>query len=231
MEQSPKREGNFKHVAKLHFRYGAMNSGKSTDVLQTAYNYEERGMSVVLVKPAIDTKAGGMVSSRLGIERSVDVLVDTESDIRERIAHSIAARALKQVGCVLVDEAQFLEPHHIDGLWEVSKLDDIPVIAYGLRTDFQTNLFPGSRRLLELADNLEERPTICRCGQKARFNSRKIDGEFVFTGDQVVIDDQARVEYESLCGTCYLTKRQEAGELARTAMMAAPLETVAPEAV
>ena len=109
----------------------------------------------------------------------------------------------RAVNCVLVDEAQFLTPLQVDQLMELVVLDDVPVLAYGIRTDFRTTGFPGSRRLLEIAHSLEELKTICRCGRKAVFNARRAGGEFVFDGDQVAIDG-ADVAYESLCGKCYL---------------------------
>jgi thymidine kinase len=112
---------------------------------------------------------------------------------------------VRPVGCVLVDEAQFLTPQQVDDLLRVAVLDQIPVIAYGIRTDFRTEAFPGSRRLLEVAHSLEELKTICRCGRKAVFNARKVGGAFVFDGSQVAIDG-ADVEYESLCANCYLTE-------------------------
>lgn len=198
-----------------------MNSGKSTALLQAAYNYEERGQHVLLAKPAIDTKGASQVESRLGMTREVDILLgatDNARDVltreRERLAQD-AADALvpgeHRVACLLVDEAQFLTPAQIDDLFRIAVLDGIPVLAYGIRTDFRTQAFPGSRRLLEIAHSLEELKTICRCGRKAVFNGRVIGGRFIFDGDQVAIDaatatvrDEHFVTYESLCGACYL---------------------------
>ena len=118
---------------------------------------------------------------------------------RERVLHDFGV----DVSCLLVDEAQFLTEGQVDDLLRIAIQEDVPVLAYGIRTDFQTVAFPGSRRLLEVAHSLEELKTICRCGRKAMFNARKIDGRFVFDGDQVAID-QGSVTYESLCGACYL---------------------------
>ena len=200
-------------MAKLYFRYGAMNSGKTTSLLQTAHNYEERGQRVVLVKACVDTKGDDTIVSRLGVSRRVDVLLSAADDVRalvRALARGEGARALGESGprrravdCVLVDEAQFLTPLQVDQLMELVLLDDVPVLAYGIRTDFRTTGFPGSRRLLEIAHSLEELKTICRCGRKAVFNARRIGGRFVFDGDQVAIDG-ADVAYESLCGKCYL---------------------------
>jgi thymidine kinase len=210
-------------VAKLYFRYGAMNSGKSTALLQVAFNYEERGQQVVLAKPAVDTKDADRISSRLGVSRPVDLLVREDDDLRavfaERRARVVAAGAqalvpeTTDVACLLVDEAQFLTRAQVDDLLRIAVLDDIPVLAYGIRTDFRTDAFPGSRRLLELAHQLEELKTICRCGRKAVFNARLVAGRFVFDGDQVAIDELTaeRVTYESLCAECYL--RESGGRL------------------
>ena len=199
-------------MAKLYFRYGAMNSGKSTGLLQVAYNYEERGQRVLLVKPGVDSKGSGTIVSRLGISRDVDFLIQPEDDVRLTFAAHAAGDdpdALLEhvdvppVACLLVDEAQFLTPQQIDGLFRIAVQDGVPVIAYGIRTDFKTKAFPGAARLLEIAHALEELKTICRCGRKALFNTRRVGEQVVFDGDQVAIEG-ADVWYESLCGTCYL---------------------------
>ncbi|MDM7891001.1 thymidine kinase [Curtobacterium caseinilyticum] len=200
-------------MAKLYFRYGAMNSGKSTGLLQAAYNYEERGQRVLLAKPSVDTKGDREIVSRLGVTREVDVVFAPQDDVRAAVADAGAtdpasARLdgmVRPVSCVLVDEAQFLTPRQVDDLLRVAVLDDVPVLAYGIRTDFRTEAFPGSARLLEVAHSLEELKTICRCGRKAVFNARKVDGRFVFDGSQVAIDG-VHVTYESLCANCYLAE-------------------------
>lgn len=191
-------------MAKFHFRYGAMNAGKSTILLQTAYNYEEKGKKVILIKPSVDTKGDEKIVSRIGLERKVDYLIGDNDSIISILGDNIIS-----IDCILVDEAQFLKSNQVDELFYISKIMDIPVIAFGLRTDFKSNGFEGSIRLLELADALEEMPTICRCGKKARFNARKVDGKFTFDGDSIVIDDKAEVEYESLCGTCYIEEQEK----------------------
>ncbi len=202
-------------MAKLYFRYGAMNSGKSTSLLQAAYNYEERGQHVLLAKPAIDTKGASQVESRLGMTREVDFLIGAGDGARAlfHLERERVRRTGNDVACLLVDEAQFLTPEQIDDLFRVAVEDDIPVLAYGIRNDFRTHAFPGSGRLLAIAHTLEELKTICRCGRKAVFNGRRIGDRFVFDGDQVAIDGALRqaqgpVAYESLCGHCYL---QESG--------------------
>lgn len=212
-------------MAKLYFRYGAMNSGKSTGLLQAAFNYEERGQRVLLAKPALDTKGERQILSRLGVSREVDFLVAAGADVValfRRHASGDDPDALvghvdaPSVACLLVDEAQFLEPEQVDGLLRIAVEEGVPVLAYGIRTDFRTRSFPGSARLLELAHTLEELKTICRCGRKAVFNTRKVVDpatraeRFVFDGDQVAIDG-VEVTYESLCAACYL--RESGGRL------------------
>lgn len=201
-------------MAKLHFKYGAMNSGKSTALINTAYNYTERGLSVVTVKPAIDTKGEDTIVARAGLSLKVDILATPETNVREAIGLHIARKAIAPLHCVLVDESQFLKPEQVDQLYEVAKSDETSVIAYGLRTDFLTNLFEGSMRLMALADNIEKLPTMCRCGSQAEFNCRKIDGGFVFAGSQVAIDGkkqgEGEISYDSLCGTCYYEERSKA---------------------
>jgi thymidine kinase len=192
-------------LSKLYFRHGAMNSGKSTALLQAAHNYEERDQHVLLAKPAIDIKGEKAITSRLGVDREVDFLITPELNLREEFAartKELSAKSGKRIACLLIDEAQFLTREQVDQALEIAVLDDVPVLAYGIRTDFLTNGFPGSLRLLEIAHSLEELKTICRCGRKAMFNARKMDGRFVFDGEQVAIDG-VHVTYESLCPQCY----------------------------
>lgn len=206
--------GKLVRMAKLYFRYGAMNSGKSTALLQAAYNYEERGQKVIIAKPMIDTKGDRTIVSRLGVSREVDVVVAPATDLVTLIDNE-ADRVHRSTGvavsCVLVDESQFLSPRQVDDLFIIAITRNIPVLAYGIRTDFQTVAFPGSRRLLEIAHSLEELKTICRCGRKAVFNARKVGNTFIFDGAQVAIDGED-VTYESLCGQCYL--EESGGRLA-----------------
>lgn len=197
-------------MAKLYFRYGAMNSGKSTALMQVAHNYEERGMRVLILKPAVDTKGGDKLVSRLGVERTVDITVTPGLDPLELVRRDIARHG--PLACVLTDESQFFSSWQAERLFMVTVELNIPVICYGLRADFSLKGFPGSTRLLELAHNIEEMKTICACGRKAMFNGRKVNGEFVFEGDQVVIDDGGNVEYEALCPQCYFEARRRAAE-------------------
>lgn len=199
-------------MAKLYFRFGAMNSGKSTALLQVAYNYEERGQRVLLAKPRIDVKGDCTIVSRLGMSREVDILVGAQDNIQALFhdAASIDADSPENprpVAALLVDEAQFLTPAQVNDIFRLAVNEGVPVLAYGIRTDFKTVAFPGARRLLEIAHSLEELKTICRCGKKAIFNGRRIGDAFVFDGEQVSIDG-VDSEYESLCGTCYLRESQ-----------------------
>lgn len=196
-------------MSKLYFRYGAMNSGKSTALLQAAFNYEERSQYVLLAKPAIDYKGDKNILSRLGVSREVDFLIRPQDNLRQLFAENreeVNSKTGQDVSCLLLDEAQFLTEEQVDQALEVAVLDSVPVLAYGIRTDFQTKSFPGSRRLLEIAHSLEELKTICRCGKKAMFNGRLVNGKFVFAGEQVAIDGD-KVTYESLCPSCYLARK------------------------
>ena len=188
-------------MSKLYFRYGAMNSGKSTHLMQVAHNYEERGMRVILIKPSTDKKGGDKLVSRLGVERKVDILCEKKMDIYEEIKKWQEVKF--KIDCILVDEVQFMTKEQVDQLFKIAVVLDIPVICYGLRTDFMMEGFEGSTRLLLLAHSIEEMKTICKCGRKAILNGRKINDEFVFEGEQVAIDNIENVQYESLCGHCY----------------------------
>ncbi|MBN2794337.1 MAG: thymidine kinase [Clostridia bacterium] len=188
-------------MAKLYFRYGAMNCGKSTAIMQVAYNYFERGMNAMIMKPLIDTKGDDKVVSRLGIDRQVDFLVSNNDNVHQLLKHYQLENG--PIDCLLVDEVQFFKKHHIDEMLEVAVDLNIPVICYGLRTDFMMNGFEGSERLLLIAHTIEELKTICTCGKKATLNGRKINGKYVFEGEQVAIDGENEVEYQSLCTECY----------------------------
>ena len=182
-------------MSKLYFYYSAMNAGKSTVLLQASYNYHERGMRTLLFTPAIDTRAGtGRVKSRIGLEAEARML-QADENIHE---HVKAAHAAQPVACVLVDEAQFLTRKQVEQLTDITDLLRIPVLCYGLRTDFQAQLFPGSAALLALADNLIELKTICHCGRKATMNLRiGPDGRAVKEGAQVEIGGNDR--YVAMC--------------------------------
>ena len=196
-------------MSKLYFRYGAMNCGKTINVLTVAHNYEENGKKVVIIKSSTDTKADKNIQTRIGLERNVDILIDPKESFEKYYDEWND----NDIDCILVDEAQFLTPKQVEELWIFCKMYETPVICYGLRTDFQTNAFIGSKRLLELADSLEELPTICSCGKKARFNARFVDGKFTTEGESVVIDGAySNVEYKPMCGKCYVKNKYKVEE-------------------
>lgn len=181
-------------MAKLYFNYATMNAGKTTMLLQASYNYQERGMRTLLFVAGHYRKGDeGYISSRIGLEEKAEMFLD-EDDMFARIEASVGAQP---VHCVFVDEAQFLTE---DQVWQLARVADrlgIPVMCYGLRTDFQGNLFSGSKALLAIADDLREVRTICRCGKKATMVVRLgADGKVAKQGEQVAIGKQA---YVSLC--------------------------------
>ncbi|MCX6934072.1 MAG: thymidine kinase [Verrucomicrobia bacterium] len=182
-------------MAKLYFYYSAMNAGKSTVLLQSSYNYQERGMRTLVFVPAIDTRSGlGRVRSRIGLEASAEVLTPTDN-LLNRVRHE---HTIDPIACVLIDEAQFLTRAQVEQLSDVADVLEIPVLCYGLRTDFQGQLFPGSGALLALADDLVELKTICHCGRKATMNLRlAADGRAVREGAQIEIGGNER--YVAMC--------------------------------
>ena len=190
-------------MAKLYFKYGAMKSGKTTDIIKTYYNYKEKGMNVLIMKPGDDKKAGSNIQSRSGAELNADYVVPSNIDVYQLITYHLIDN---NVDVIIVDEAQFLTPKQVDELSEVVDQFDIPVLCYGLRADAFSNMFPGSQRLFEISDKIEELKAICKCGKKATFNLRlnKINGELipVFEGEQVSIDG-IDAEYDSVCRPCY----------------------------
>lgn len=187
-------------MAKLHFRYAAMNAGKSTALLQVAHNYESLNKQLMIVKPAVDHKGGDRVVSRLGVERSADFLW----------ADGEPLPVTPELAVILVDEAQFLSHRQANELLDVAVRVGVTVIAYGLRTDFRGDNFPGAERLLCVAHEIEEIRTLCPCGSKATMNLRRIGGRPVFDGNQVAIDDGTTVEYEPVCAACHQRYRFEA---------------------
>lgn len=182
-------------MAKLYFYYSAMNAGKSTVLLQSSHNYHERGMKTLLLTPVIDQRAGvGKIASRIGLNK--DALPFSEQD--DLFSVSCAAHAQDPIACALIDEAQFLTEKQVRQLSKVADEIGIPVLCYGLRTDFLGNLFPGSAALLGWADNLIELKTICHCGRKATMNLRTDeDGKPIKEGEQVEIGGNER--YIAMC--------------------------------
>ena len=188
-------------MAKLYFKYGAMGSSKSAQALITQFNYEERGMTVWLIKPSIDDRDGAnIVKSRVGLFREADVIAP-EDDLLSR--YQVAGH--KDVS--IADEAQFLTPQQIDQLRQIVDEADIPVLCFGLRTDFLTHLFPGSQRLMELADSITEIKTICSCGAKATVNARlDPQGNVLTQGSQVFLGGND--SYVAMCHRCWRKKIQ-----------------------
>lgn len=187
-------------MAKLYFRYGAMGCGKTMQLLQVAFNYEERGHKVCVIKPQTDKKNGTKLLTRIGPERETDFCFSRDFDLFQEISKNY-----KNVHCILVDEAQFLTSKQVDELMMVTIKLNIPVMCYGLRLNFrQTDGgFEGATRLLQIAHDIEEIKTICECGRKATFNSRFLDGKFISDGPDVLIDGTTEVEYRALCPGCY----------------------------
>ena len=185
-------------MAKLYFKYGAMGSSKTAQALITKYNYEENDMQVWLIKPSADTRDGAAIlRSRIGLEARVEVIAP-DVDVYARFLGGKARRS----DVIIVDECQFMTEKQIDQLRTIVDEYNIPVICFGLRTDFQTRLFPGSRRLMELADVIEEIKTMCDCGSKATVNARINDGYIVTEGAQVVLGGND--SYIAMCHKCYI---------------------------
>ena len=193
-------------MAKLYFKYGAMGSSKSAQALITRFNYEELGMSVWLIKPGTDTRDGvDMIKSRIGLSAKAQVIAPEEDIIA-------AYRKVGKHDVIIADEAQFFTPAQIDGLRTLVDEDDLPVLCFGLRTDFLTHFFPGAQRLMELADSLTEIKTVCACGRKATVNAR-IDGRgrIVTEGSQVLLGGNDC--YVAMCHKCWKDRiKQESQE-------------------
>ncbi len=182
-------------MSKLYFRFAAMNAGKSTALLQAAHNYEERGMRVMLFTAAHDDRAGhGIIGSRLGLQRQAVTFGAQTEFSRDHFDADLA--------CVLIDEAQFLAPQQVRQLHRLAHQGDLPVLCYGLRSDFRGEPFPGSAMLLTLADELEEMKTICACARKASMNLRvDAEGRRVKEGEQIMIGGNE--SYRAVCPSCF----------------------------
>lgn len=176
-------------MAKISFRYGAMGSSKTANALMIKYNFEEKGKKAILLKPKLENRDGATkIKSRIGLESECIYVEDYLSNIIP-------------CDCIIIDEAQFLTTEQVDQLVDIADNKDIPIIAFGLRTDFQSHLFEGSKRLIEVADEIEEITTICWCGKKARFNARIVDGKVIKTGDQIQLGGNE--SYTALCRKHY----------------------------
>ena len=178
-------------MSKLYFRYGAMGSSKTANALMVRYNYEEKGKNAILLKPVLDNRDGErVVKSRMGLEYPCEFVEDFLENTRDK-------KDWSDIDAIIVDEAQFLTSEQVERFSDIVDYGGVPVICYGLRTDFASVLFPGSMRLMELADKIEEIPTVCWCGKRAHFNARIADGKIVREGEQVFIG--ANESYISLC--------------------------------
>ena len=194
-------------MAKLYFKYGAMGSSKSAQALITKFNYEELGMTVWLIKPSVDTRDGAdVVKSRIGLSATAQVITP-EADIIEEY------RKAGRHDVIIADEAQFFTPAQIDQLRELVDDEDLPVLCFGLRTDFLTRFFPGAQRLMELADSLTEIKTVCACGRKATVNARiDASGRIVTSGGQILLGGND--SYVAMCHRCWKKKiREQEGQL------------------
>ena len=189
-------------MAKLYFKYGAMGSSKSAQALITKFNYEERGMKVWLLKPSADTRDGAdVIRSRIGLWAKAEIITP-DTSITDRFSH------LTDIDVIIADECQFFTPEQIDELRYLVDYQNIPVLCFGLRTDFRTKLFPGSMRLFECADSITEIKTICECGAKASVNARMDEnGNILTEGEQVMIGGNDR--YIALCFRCWSQKIRE----------------------
>lgn len=188
-------------MSKLYFRYGAMGCGKTMQLLQVAFNYEERGHKVCVIKPTTDTKHGTKLYTRIGPERDTDFCFDRDSNLYDKLS-----KEYNNVACILVDEAQFLTSEQVDQLMQITIHRDIPVMCYGLRLNFKLTDggFEGATRLLQIAHDIEEIKTICECGKKATYNARFLNDKLVADGPDVLIDDgKTKIEYRALCPACY----------------------------
>lgn len=190
-------------MAKLYFKYGAMGCSKTAQALVTKFNYEERGMKVLLMKPAVDDReADAVVHSRIGLEAPC-LMVPEDMDI-----YALYSGEYRECNVIIVDECQFLTEKQVDELGQIVLDYDIPVLCFGLRTDFLMHMFPGSRRLFEIAESITEIKSVCRCGAKATVNARLDDaGNVVYSGEQICIGGNDR--YEAMCRRCWQRKRKE----------------------
>ncbi|MBR4357816.1 MAG: thymidine kinase [Butyrivibrio sp.] len=190
-------------MGKLYFRYGAMGSSKTANALMVQYNYMEKGQKCILLKPKTDDRDGAkIVKSRMGLSAEATFVEEFIDEVKNEWFTG-KAEGWKELDCVIVDEAQFLTEEQVDILAEVVDRYDLPVICYGLRTDFTSHLFPGSKRLMEIANYIEEVPTVCWCGRRAHFNARVSNGKIVRTGEQVMVGGNE--SYVSLCRRHFLS--------------------------
>ena len=192
-------------MAKLYFKYGAMGSSKTAQALITKFNYEERGMRVWLVKPAMETRDGKSIRSRIGLEAEAQLLAKSDSVL------AVFEKIDTPPDVIIADECQFFTAEQIDEFRKIVDERDVPVLCFGLRTDFLTKLFEGSARLFELADSISEIKTICECGKKASVNARiDASGKIITSGEQVLLGGND--SYVAMCHKCWRDKINKQGE-------------------
>lgn len=189
-------------MAELKFIYATMDARKTTDLIMAAYKYDKNKFKVLVLKPKRDTKGEDYITCRIGLKRKVDYLINEDENILDTLKGK-----LDDVKCIFVDESQFLKSKQVDELNLITKSLDIPVMAYGLRVNFKNELFEGSKRLMEVSDELKPLNALCSCSKSAAFVARKYEGEFTREGEEVVIDgSDSKVDYVPLCGSCYMKK-------------------------
>lgn len=190
-------------MAKLYFKFGAMGCSKTAQALITKFNYEERGMKVLLLKPAVDNRDGETITkSRIGLQAQALAVRDDED------LYALYKRTYSACNVVIVDECQFLTPEQVDELGQIVIDFNVPVLCFGLATDFTTHMFPGSKRLFEISESISEIKSVCKCGAKATVNARMDDhGNIVFKGEQVCLGGNDR--YVAMCRKCWLKKKAE----------------------
>ncbi len=189
-------------MANLIFKHSAMNGGKTINILQSAHSYKEQGLKYIIIKSIKDTKGNDNIVSRVGLESKVDILLDINESLLLKKNYNIYYNAK----VIFVDEVEMLSEKQIEELWVIAHKLDIPVITYGLKSNFKGDIFSdGVAKLIAMADDIDEigSTSLCKCGNKAIFNSRKVNGKYKLTGDIVVIDGTKNVEYVPLCGDCY----------------------------
>lgn len=186
-------------MAKLIFKYSSVDSGKSIDLIRTAHNYEANEYNVLIIKPCKDPSDGNKITSSIGLSRDANIILFEDQSVVDAISG-----LMDDIGCIFIDDAHFLEPSHVDELFCISKACNIPVICYGLRNNFKMESFPGSERLLVIADIVEEIKTLCKCGATARYVARIKNGEYVTEGDDIVTERDTGIKHEPVCADCYL---------------------------
>lgn len=191
-------------MSKLTAKIGAMNCGKSSRLIQTAYNYTEQGLVVVTTMPSLAERKPNWITARDGVEWPNNIPTTTDTDLEQDLDRYIKRHKIATVHCILADEVNFNTPEQVEALWRIAKRRNISVIAHALKSNIQTHLFDGTRRLIELADHFQKIETMCSCGSQAEFNARYVDGKF-HVGDPIVMIDNnpERIRYQSMCGNCY----------------------------